>query len=59
MTHRQKQRLARRKRTREEIVNNVSIFQTEFWLNRAMEIREKVRKTEKSRKHGKDIKVGV
>jgi hypothetical protein len=57
MTHRQKQRLARRKRTREEIANNVSIFQTIFWLNRAMEIRERVLKTEENRKHGKSIRI--
>lgn len=56
MAHRQKQRLARRKRTREEIANKVSIFQTDFWLNRAMEIREKVLKTEENRKNKKNTK---
>jgi len=55
MTHKQKQRLARRKLTREEITNGVSIFQSEFWLNRAMKIRERVLKTEENRKNAKSL----
>lgn len=56
MTHKKKQRLARKKRTREEIANNVSIFQTEFWLTRSAQIRERVLKTEMNRKNRKGMK---
>lgn len=57
MNHRQKQRLARKNRTYEEIVNRVPIFQTEFWENRKNEIREKVLLSELNRKNGKNNKV--
>jgi len=58
MTHRQKQRLARKKMTKEEILNRVSMFQSDFWLERGMKIRERVLKTEENRNNAKSIKVG-
>jgi len=56
MTHRQKQRLARKKMTKEEILNRVSMFQSDFWLERGMQIRERVKQTEQNRENKKSIK---
>ena len=49
MTHRQKQRLARKNMTKGEIYEKIGIFETEFWEDRKQKIREKVKKTELNR----------
>ena len=43
--------------TREEIAGGVSMFQSDFWLERAMMIRERVLQTELNRQNKKRIHV--
>lgn len=54
MTHRQKQRLARKNMTKIEIMDGVSIFQSNFWLERAIKIQERVKQTERNRQNKKE-----
>jgi len=42
MTHRNKQKLARKNRTNLEIKNKTPIFQTNFWETRKLKIKNKV-----------------
>ena len=51
MNHKQKQKLARRNRTTAEIQNDVPIFQTDFWIERSIKIRERVLQTEQNRQN--------
>jgi len=56
MAHRQKQRLARKKMTKEEIVNKAPIFQTEYWDDRKKKIEEKVERAIQNRKFKKELR---
>jgi len=58
MTHRQKQRLARRNVTKAEMYEKVGIFETQFWEDRKQTIRERVKKTELNRHSAKFLKEG-
>ena len=58
MTHRQKQRLARRNRTKTEINSSpkIAIFETAFWEKRTEKIRTRILQTEENRRLAKESK---